>query len=71
MSWSVTGLPSWAEMNEDTSLGYGGRTRQEAVVPGVLFLPDLLYDQRIWTDLPASLGGDGNAVCYDVHELMP
>jgi hypothetical protein len=58
-------------MYKDTSLGYGGRTRQEAVVPGVLFLPDLFHDHRIWADLPASLGGDGDAVCYDVHEPMP
>jgi hypothetical protein len=58
-------------MNRDTSLGYGGRTRQEAAVPSVLFLPDLFYDHRIWADLPASLGADGDAVCYDVHEPMP
>ena len=24
-------------------------------MPGVLFLPDLFYDHRIWADLPASL----------------
>lgn len=46
-------------------------TRQEAAVPGVLFLPDLFYDHRIWADLPASLGADCDAVCYDVHEPMP
>jgi hypothetical protein len=40
-------------------------------VPGVLFLPDLFYDHRIWADLPASLGADCDAVCFDVHEPMP
>jgi hypothetical protein len=40
-------------------------------VPGVLFLPDLFYDHRMWVDLPASLGADRDAVCYDVHEPMP
>jgi hypothetical protein len=47
------------------------RTRQEAAVPGVLFLPDLFYDHRIWADLPASVGAGGAAVCYDVHEPVP
>jgi hypothetical protein len=41
------------------------------VVPGVLFLPDLFYDHRIWADLPARLGADCDAVCYDMHESMP
>ena len=27
-------------------------------MPGVLFLPDLGYDQRIWADLTAGLGPD-------------
>jgi hypothetical protein len=40
-------------------------------VPGVLFLPDQFYDHRIWADLPASLGADCDAVCYDVHAPMP
>jgi hypothetical protein len=40
-------------------------------VPGVLFLPDQFYDYRIWADLPASLGADCDAVCYDVHAPMP
>ena len=38
-------------------------------MPGVLFLPDLFYDYRIWADLPDRLGADCGAVCYDVHEL--
>jgi hypothetical protein len=40
-------------------------------VPGVLFLPDLFYDHRIWAGLPSSLGADCDAVCYDEHEPMP
>ena len=40
-------------------------------MPGVLFLPDQFYDYRIWADLPASLGADCDAVCYDVHASMP
>ena len=35
-------------------------------MPGVLFLPALFYDHRIWADLPASLGADCDAVYYDV-----
>ena len=33
-------------------------------MPGVVFLPDLFYGHRMWADLPTSLGGDGDAVCY-------
>ena len=40
-------------------------------MPNVLFLPDLFYDHRIWADLPAGLGADGDVVCYDLHEPMP
>jgi hypothetical protein len=45
--------------------------RQEAAMPGVLFLPDLAYDHRIWAELPDSLGPDCDAVCFDAHEPMP
>jgi hypothetical protein len=45
--------------------------RQEAVLAGVLFLPDLFYDHRIWAGLPASLGAGCDAVYYDEHEPMP
>jgi hypothetical protein len=31
-------------------------------VRGVLFLPDLFYDHRIWADLPASLGANCDVV---------
>lgn len=38
---------------------------------GVLFLPDLFYDHRIWAGLPASLGAGCDPVCYDEHAPVP
>jgi len=45
--------------------------RQEAVLAGVLFLPDLFYGHRIRGGLPASLDAGCDTVCYDEHEPMP
>ena len=39
--------------------------------PSILFLPEHHYDYRIWDDIPASLGGNGQVVLYDQHEPMP